>query len=153
MKAINRRQAFALGGGFVALALVPMAADARSDERRREVDREVHRRQGAGEGQDQARRLPEIAENGNTVPMSITVESPMTRRRLCQEVGDHPRRRQSERRRRDVQFHAAERVRRTRYTRIRLAADAERDRRRQDERRIVVHGQKEVKVTIGGCGG
>jgi sulfur-oxidizing protein SoxY len=77
MKAINRRQAFALGGGFVMLTLMPMAADA-------EVTNDAAKwiEKFAGGKQPAKGRisldLPEIAENGNTVPLSINIESPMT---------------------------------------------------------------------------
>ena len=39
--------------------------------------RQIHRRQGGEKGKITI-DLPEIAENGNTVPLSITVDSPMT---------------------------------------------------------------------------
>ena len=77
MKAINRRQAFALGGGFVMLTLMPMAADA-------EVTNDAAKWIEKFTGGKQAAKgkisldLPEIAENGNTVPLSINIESPMT---------------------------------------------------------------------------
>ncbi|MBR0992030.1 thiosulfate oxidation carrier protein SoxY [Bradyrhizobium japonicum] len=85
MKAINRRQAFALGGGFVMLTLMPMAADA-------EVTGDAAKWIEKFTGGKQAVKgkisldLPEIAENGNTVPLSLTVESPMTADSYVKEV-------------------------------------------------------------------
>jgi sulfur-oxidizing protein SoxY len=85
MKAINRRQAFALGGGFVMLTLVPMAADA---EVANDAAKWIEKFTG---GKEPAKGkisldLPEIAENGNTVPLSIAVESPMTAESYVKDV-------------------------------------------------------------------
>jgi len=85
MKGLNRRQTFALGGGFVALALMPMAADA-------EVGKDVAKWiEKFTDGKQPVKGkisldLPEIAENGNTVPMSLTVDSPMTAESYVKEV-------------------------------------------------------------------
>src|SRR4029077_3049208 len=95
--------------------------------------------------------LPEIAENGNTVPMTVTVESPMTEQSHVTEVlivaNENPRSGV-------VTFHfsPASGVAEA-NTRIRLAAT-------QD---VIAVGtlnecacfmtSKQVKVTIGGCGG
>ncbi|MHC4054857.1 thiosulfate oxidation carrier protein SoxY [Bradyrhizobium sp. 25ACV] len=77
MKAINRRQAFALGGGFVMLTLMPMAADAEvTGDAAKWIETFTGGKQPA-KGKI-ALDLPEIAENGNTVPLSINIESPMT---------------------------------------------------------------------------
>jgi sulfur-oxidizing protein SoxY len=85
MKAINRRQAFALGGGFVMLTLMPMTADA-------EVTNDAAKWIEKFTGGKQPTKgkisldLPEIAENGNTVPLSINIESPMTADSYVKEV-------------------------------------------------------------------
>ena len=85
MKGLNRRQTFALGGGFVALALMPMAADA-------EVSKDVAKWiEKFTDGKQPVKGkisldLPEIAENGNTVPMSLIVDSPMTAESYVKEV-------------------------------------------------------------------
>ncbi|QAU47754.1 thiosulfate oxidation carrier protein SoxY [Bradyrhizobium guangzhouense] len=77
MKAINRRQAFALGGGFVMLTLMPMAADAEvTNDAAKWIEKFTAGKQPA-KGKISL-DLPEIAENGNTVPLSINIESPMT---------------------------------------------------------------------------
>ena len=85
MKAINRRQAFALGGGFVMLTLMPMAADA---EVANDAAKWIEKFTG---GKDPAKGkvsldLPEIAENGNTVPLTVAVESPMTAESYVKEI-------------------------------------------------------------------
>ncbi|MFB6464591.1 thiosulfate oxidation carrier protein SoxY [Bradyrhizobium tunisiense] len=85
MKAINRRQAFALGGGFVMLTLMPMAADAEvSNDAAKWIEKFTGGKQPA-KGKI-ALDLPEIAENGNTVPLSLTVESPMTAESYVKDV-------------------------------------------------------------------
>lgn len=85
MKAINRRQAFALGGGFVMLALMPMAADAEvSNDAAKWIEKFTGGKQPA-KGKI-ALDLPAIAENGNTVPLSLTVESPMTAESYVKDV-------------------------------------------------------------------
>ncbi|WP_454651072.1 thiosulfate oxidation carrier protein SoxY [Bradyrhizobium liaoningense] len=77
MKAINRRQAFAFGGGFVMLTLMPMAADAEvTGDAAKWIEKFTGGKQPA-KGKISL-DLPEIAENGNTVPLSINIESPMT---------------------------------------------------------------------------
>jgi sulfur-oxidizing protein SoxY len=85
MKAINRRQAFALGGGFVMLTLMPMAADA---EVTSDAAKWIEKFTGGKEAVKGkiSLDLPEIAENGNTVPLSLTIESPMTAESHVREV-------------------------------------------------------------------
>jgi sulfur-oxidizing protein SoxY len=85
MKAINRRQAFALGGGFVMLTLMPMAADA---EVTSDAAKWIEKFTGGKEAVKGkiSLDLPEIAENGNTVPLSLTIESPMTAESHVKEV-------------------------------------------------------------------
>ena len=84
--------------------------------------------------------LPEIAENGNTVPMTVSVDSPMTEQSHVTEVlivaNENPRAGV-------VTFHfsPASGVAEA-NTRIRLAATQNVDRDRQDERRLGVHGEQ-----------
>lgn len=85
MKAISRRQAFALGGGFVALTLVPMAADAQVSNDAAQWIAKFTGGKDAAKGKISL-DLPEIAENGNTVPLSLTVQSPMTAESYVKEV-------------------------------------------------------------------
>ncbi|MBR0970593.1 MULTISPECIES: thiosulfate oxidation carrier protein SoxY [Bradyrhizobium] len=85
MKPISRRQAFALGGGFVALTLVPMAADAQVSNDAAQWIAKFTGGKEAAKGKISL-DLPEIAENGNTVPLSLTVQSPMTAESYVKEV-------------------------------------------------------------------
>lgn len=85
MKAINRRQAVALGGGFVVLTLMPTTADA---EVANDAAKWIEKFTGGKEALKGkiSLDLPEIAENGNTVPLSLTIESPMTAKSYVKEV-------------------------------------------------------------------
>jgi len=85
MGAINRRQAFLLGGGFVALTVMPMAANAEPSNDAAEMIKKFTGGKEAAKGKITL-DLPEIAENGNTVPLALSVESPMTSDNYVQEV-------------------------------------------------------------------
>src|SRR5215216_5652902 len=74
---VSRRQALILGGGALAAAVggLPTAALAKND-----AD-EIIKAFSAGKEPVKGKvklDLPEIAENGNTVPMTVSVESAMT---------------------------------------------------------------------------
>ena len=95
--------------------------------------------------------LPEIAENGNAVPLSVNVESPMTADDHIAEVlivaENNPRPRVA-------RFHFSPMSGRAEAaTRIRLAATQNVTviARTGDGRLFAA--RKEIKVTIGGCGG
>jgi sulfur-oxidizing protein SoxY len=95
--------------------------------------------------------LPEIAENGNTVPMTVSVESPMTAQSYVAEVlvvGDgNPRAGMA-----TFHFSPASGVAEA-NTRIRLAATQTITAiARMNDGSLYV-AAKQVKVTIGGCGG
>lgn len=85
MGAINRRQAFLLGDGFVALTVLPMAANAEPSNDAAELIKKFTGGKEAAKGKITL-DLPEIAENGNTVPLALTVESPMTAENYVKEV-------------------------------------------------------------------
>ena len=85
MGAINRRQAFLLGGGFVALTVLPMAANAEPSNDAAELIKKFTGGKEAAKGKITL-DLPEIAENGNTVPLALTVESPVTAENYVKEV-------------------------------------------------------------------
>ena len=72
---VNRRQALALGAGAVAVATWPAAALAKNDQE--ELIKKFTAGKEAIKGKVKL-DLPTIAENGNTVPMTVSVESPMT---------------------------------------------------------------------------
>ncbi len=77
MTEISRRKALALGSGMVALAILPMPANASIEQ----VMEDIKTFTGGAEATESSiikLEVPEIAENGNTVPLSVSVESPMT---------------------------------------------------------------------------
>jgi len=77
MRSINRRQAFVLGGGFIALTMMPMSANAEPSNEAADMIKKFTGGKEPEKGKISL-DLPEIAENGNTVPLSINIESPMT---------------------------------------------------------------------------
>jgi sulfur-oxidizing protein SoxY len=82
----NRRQALAFGAGAMGVAVLgtsTLPALAKND-----TDEAIKKFTG-GKTPAQGRvklDLPEIAENGNTVPMTVSVESPMTAQSHVTEV-------------------------------------------------------------------
>jgi len=150
MQTLSRRDVLALGAGgaavLVTLSDATLAAPA-------EAAAEIAKFTG-GKTAEQGKisiELPEIAENGNTIPMSISVDSPMTANNYVTDIlvvaDGNPRPGVAT-------FHFTSLSgRATAATRIRLATT---------ENVIVVAKtsdgkfytvQKQVKVTIGGCGG
>lgn len=150
---ISRRRAFALGAGTLAaaggLTLRPAPASAAKND----ADELIKKFTG---GKEPAKGmvkldLPEIAENGNTVPITVSVESPMTEQSHVSEVlvlaDANPRAGVV-----TFRFGPASGVAEA-NTRIRLA----------ETQNVVVLAKmndgsvhmasQEVKVTIGGCGG
>ena len=74
----NRRQALALGAGAMTVAV--FGASSSPALAKNDAEEAIKKFTG-GETPVQGKiklDLPEIAENGNTVPMTVTVESPMT---------------------------------------------------------------------------
>ena len=150
---IDRRQALSIGIGALAGAVAsgarsPLQAAAKNDAE------ELIRKFTGGKKPIEGRvrlDLPEIAENGNTIPMTIAVESPMTQQSHVTDVlvvaDGNPRGGVAT-------FHfspasgAAEA-----NTRIRLAEtqDVIAVAKMNDGSYYI--GSKQVKVTIGGCGG
>jgi sulfur-oxidizing protein SoxY len=77
MRQISRRDAIALGAGGAALALAGWPNSALADAK--EATDEIAKFTG-GKTAEKGKitiELPEIAENGNTVPLSVVVDSPM----------------------------------------------------------------------------
>ena len=85
MGSIDRRQAILLGGGFVALTMMPMAAHAEPSNDAAERIKKFTGGKEPAKGKISL-DLPEIAENGNTVPLALVVESPMTADNYVKEV-------------------------------------------------------------------
>jgi sulfur-oxidizing protein SoxY len=151
MRQLSRRATLALGAGSAALTLIGWGGDASAAAK--EAAAEIAKFTG-GKAVEQNKitiELPEIAENGNTVPLAITVDSPMTAENhvtdmlVVAEGNPNPG---------VATFHFSSLSGKAEAsTRIRLAAT---------QNIIVVAktsggqfftGQKLVKVTIGGCGG
>ena len=95
--------------------------------------------------------LPEIAENGNTVPMTVTVDSPMTEQSHVTDVlivaDENPRSGVA-----TFHFSPASGVAEA-NTRIRLAATQDVIAVAKMNDGSFYMASKQVKVTIGGCGG
>jgi sulfur-oxidizing protein SoxY len=151
MQRMSRRELLTLGSGGAAALVILSEAPALATPA--EAVAEIAEFTG-GKTAEQGKikvELPEIAENGTTIPLLITVDSPMTADDYVSDVlvvtDENPRPRV-------VTFHfTAMSGRALAATRIRLAST---------ENVIVVAktgdgkfftAQKQVKVTIGGCGG
>ena len=74
-KGLSRRRAVALGLGGIAVTMAPLGARATPESARKMLTDLVKTEPKAGKVQI---KTQEIAENGNTVPVTITVDSPMT---------------------------------------------------------------------------
>jgi len=145
----NRREALAIGAGAIGAAMLgssPALAKNDSDE----VIKKFTGGKTAAQGRVKL-DLPEIAENGNTVPMTVMVESPMTEQSHVTEVlviaDGNPRAGV-------VTFHfsPASGVAEA-NTRIRLATTQDVIAVAKMNDGTFFTASKQVKVTIGGCGG
>ena len=146
---INRRQALAVGAGAVVLAggfSVPAFAKNDSAEL-------IEKFTGGKKPADGKIKLdlPEIAENGNTVPMTVSVESPMTEQSYVQEVllvtDENPRAGVA-----TFHFTPQSGVAEA-NVRIRLAQTQNVVAIAKMNDGSLFTTSKQVKVTIGGCGG
>jgi sulfur-oxidizing protein SoxY len=148
MRIVNRREALVLGAAALAAAASIAPAQAANDAA--DLIKKFTGGKTAAEGKVKL-DLPEIAENGNTVPMTVSVESPMSEQSYVTEVlvvGDgNPNAGMAT-------FHfspasgAAEA-----NTRIRLAASQNIIAVAKMNDGSFFTATKPVKVTIGGCGG
>ena len=145
----NRRQALALGAGAMgAIALGAPEALAKNDSD--EVIKKFTGGKAPAPGKIKL-DLPEIAENGNTVPMTVTVESPMTEQSHVTDVlvlaSENPRSGVA-----TFRFSPASGVAEA-NTRIRLASTQDVIAVAKMNDGTFFMASKQVKVTIGGCGG
>ena len=148
--AMSRRQALGLGAGAIvalALPLRPTAVLAKNDAE------EVIKAFTGGKSPEKAKvklELPEIAENGNTVPVTVSVESPMTKESYVKDVlivaDGNPRAGV-------ITFHFSPSAVPEANTRIRLAGPQNVVAGAKMNDGSVYMASKEVKVTIGGGGG
>ena len=149
---LNRRELLKTGMAGTAIvtfgvpAIALAAADPTAEDRIKEFT-------GGAEVKDGKVSLttPEIAENGNTVPVEVSVESPMTADDHVAEVMilavGNPRPGVATFKFTEMSGEALA------STRIRLAKTQDVIAVAKMSDGSVYHGQKEVKVTIGGCGG
>lgn len=151
MTGLSRRRALAVGAGGAAAALIADRLPAIAAVKDAEADIAKFTGGKAAETGRISIDLPEIAENGNTVPLAITVESPMTAESHVTDIlvvaDGNPRPGVAT-------FHftplsgSAEAT-----TRIRLATTQNIIVVAKTSDGKILTGQKLVKVTIGGCGG
>ncbi len=148
MSGISRRQALA-GGGAVAIATLGIAP-ARAANNAPDLIKAFTGGKPMTEGKVKL-DLPEIAENGNTVPMTVTVESPMTEASHVTDVlvlaDGNPNAGVA-----TFHFTPASGVAEA-NTRIRLATTQNIIAVAKMNDGSFVTASKQVKVTIGGCGG
>jgi sulfur-oxidizing protein SoxY len=147
MRGVSRREVLALTVGTVIAAARPAAATPQA------AAAEIAKFTG-GRAPEKGRisiNLPEIAENGNTVPLSIVVESPMSADDYVSEImvvsEGNPRPGLAT-------FHLTPMSGRAEVaTRIRLGATQNIVVMAKTSKGQLFSEQKPVKVTIGGCGG
>jgi sulfur-oxidizing protein SoxY len=145
----SRRDILALGAGGAALAVAGGAADATPQEAAEAIAKFTGGKTAAP-GKI-AIDLPEIAENGNTVPLTITLDSPMT---ADDHVSDILVVAEANPRPTVVTFHLTPMSGRAEVaTRIRLAATENVTVVARTSKGQLITAQKMVKVTVGGCGG
>jgi len=147
----NRRQAMAISASGLALAAIGISvgpAEAANDFQ--DLINKFTGGKQAAEGKVKL-DLPEIAENGNTVPMTVTVDSPMTEQSYVSEVlvvaDGNPRGGVA-----TFRFSPASGIAEA-NTRIRLAATQNITAVAKMNDGSFFTTTKQVKVTIGGCGG
>lgn len=151
MMSFNRRQALTIGAGAAALAVLglpttPAFAKNNSDDL-------INKFTGGKKPVEGKVKLdvPEIAENGNTVPMTVSVESPMTAQSYVSDVlivaDGNPNAGVA-----TFRFTPASGVAEA-NTRIRLAETQNVIAVAKMSDGSFFTASKQVKVTIGGCGG
>ncbi len=151
MRNMTRRAALAVGAGAVTLTVVGWNQGAHAAAK--EAADDVAKFTG-GKAATQGKitiELPEIAENGNTVPLTVSVDAPMTAENYVSDVlvvsegNPNPG---------VVTFHFTPLSGKAEaQTRIRLAATQNIVVVAKTSKGEFYAAQKQVKVTIGGCGG
>jgi sulfur-oxidizing protein SoxY len=149
MTRFNRRQAMTIGAGALAAVAIG-AGPAQAANDFQDLINKFTGGKKTAEGKIKL-DLPEIAENGNTVPMTVTVESPMSEQSYVSEVlvvaDGNPRGGVA-----TFRFSPASGVAEA-NTRIRLAATQNITAVAKMNDGSFFTATKQVKVTIGGCGG
>jgi sulfur-oxidizing protein SoxY len=153
---LSRRSLFrAAGAGAVALAAVPLGArETLAQAAKPGAHQEVLNKLVGGKSAQPGRvtvKMPEIAENGNTVPITVSVESPMTPQNYVKSVhvvaDDNPNPEVM-----SIHFTPAS-GKAELSTRMRLAKTQNVIAYAEMSDGSVWSGKAEAKVTIGGCGG
>lgn len=147
---MRRRDGLAMAAGFVGLSLIGRSASAQMEpSARAAVDRVLAGRTPQESGV--TLRLPAIAENGNAVPMTILVESPMTDADHVRAIHVFADKNPSPE---VASFHLTPAMGRAQVeTRIRLGVTQDVIAVAETSGGRLLIGRAEVKVTIGGCGG
>ena len=149
MSSFSRRQVMAVGAGAAASAALGIVP-ARAANNTQDLIKAFTGGKQATEGKVKL-DLPEIAENGNTVPMTVTVESPMSEQSHVTEVlvlaDGNPNAGVA-----TFHFSPASGVAEA-NTRIRLATTQNIIAIARMNDGSFAMATKQVKVTIGGCGG
>ncbi len=151
MRQLSRRATLMLGAGGAALTVVGWNGRAQADAK---AAAEQIAKFTGGKTAEKGKisiELPEIAENGNTVPLSVSVDAPMTADNYVSDVmvvaegNPNPG---------VVTFRfSAMSGKAEASTRIRLATTQNIIVVAKTSKGAFYTGQKLVKVTIGGCGG
>lgn len=150
MRQLSRRDALMLGAGTAALWVAASNGALASPKEAADDIAKFTDGKTATKGKI-AIELPEIAENGNTVPLSVTVESPMTAEDYVSEIlvvadgNPNPGVATFKFTPMSGKAEAA--------TRIRLATTQNIVVTAKTSKGEIFTEQKQVKVTIGGCGG
>lgn len=151
MRAVSRRKALAIGASGAALTFIGWNDGAFAAAK--EAADEIAKFTGGktAEKSKVAIELPEIAENGNTVPLSVSVEGPMTADNYVSEIlvvaDGNPNPGVATFRFSPLSGKAEA------STRIRLATTQNIIAIAKTSKGEFFTNQKLVKVTIGGCGG
>jgi sulfur-oxidizing protein SoxY len=145
----SRREVLALGAGGAALVLAGGSAHATQQEAAAAIAKFT-----GGKPTTPGKMtidLPEIAENGNTVPFAVSIDSPMTADDYVSDIlvlaPENPRPRV-------VEFHLTPMCARADVaTRIRLASTQDVTVVAKTSKGQFITASRAVKVTVGGCGG
>lgn len=149
-KQMGRREGLAVAVGLMGLSLAPRSARAQmAAPAQAAVDRVLAGRAAAESGITM--RLPPIAENGNTVPMTIIVDSPMTDADHIKAIHVFADKNPTPE---VASFRLTPAMGRAQVdTRIRLGQTQDVIAIAETSGGRLLIGRVEVKVTIGGCGG
>jgi sulfur-oxidizing protein SoxY len=146
----SRRDGLALAAGLIGLSVLPRPAAADLPAGARAALDRVLAGRAAEEG-GVTLRLPAIAENGNSVPMTVIVDSPMTEADHIKAIHVLADRNPTPE---VAQFRLSPAMGRAQVeTRIRLGETQDVIAVAETSTGRLMIGRAEVKVTIGGCGG